>query len=232
MIYRLNPDVLLCRDEDADLWRYATRWGDIRDVYGLIGAIVQRFCRYGHGITPTVLKDDAFGALYVGMVNYQGERSIGEYASYHVYRALRKLIEDCGDLRLGQPYMAMRSGPRLIELTYWPREITASQLAEDVDCLDWWPAPDSTTMSQVDRSEDILVAFVSLAIAARRLPATAADQVMPMHCLLVEEQQAAELAHDLSVSERTIYYWSAHMRSAVRSLVDDGLIGLGGYGHA
>jgi hypothetical protein len=101
--HRLRDGVhLVCVE---NVFSYITRWGNIRDVYALIGSIVRQF--FDHGISIDELKSEAFQALYIAMYEYDGGRAICEYTSYHIFRATRRYIECVGQLENEQPFCIM-----------------------------------------------------------------------------------------------------------------------------
>lgn len=139
-IIDVAPGVRLVQAEDQDgqeLWSYVTDWGTIRDVYGFIGAMVCRqFSRRHVDVSTQTLKDEGFTGLYLGMVEYHGQRPIGSHASYHVFRAVRQFLEEWGELRPGDYYATMRLPGRAFALAYKSRVYPISRLAADPAALE------------------------------------------------------------------------------------------------
>lgn len=134
------PGVRLVQTEDQEgqeLWSYVTDWGSIRDVYGFIGAMVHRqFSRRHVDVSIDVLKAEGFTGLYLGMVEYHGQRPIGSWASYHVFRAIRYFLEDWGELRPGDYYATMRLPGRAFALAYKSKVYPISRLPVDPQALE------------------------------------------------------------------------------------------------
>ncbi len=233
MIYRLNPDVALFHDEDVNVWRYVTRWGEIRDVYGFIGSIAMHRCRFDHGVPAQALKDDAFSALYLAMCDYRGERPVGEYASTHVCRALRAFIEENGDLRLGQPFMLVLTKRRCVEIPWQPREIPASLLSEETDILDACFAEAKAGAQQGnngDRSWELFHELVDLAVASGYLPAcTTTDSIVAeMYDLLMGNRAVSDMAQAWGIAVRTVFQRRKIFCGRVRALASSGKLSFNG----
>ncbi len=233
MVYRLNADVALFHDEDANVWRYVTRWGDIRDVYGFIGSIAVHRCRFGHGLAMQALKDDAFSALYLAMHEYGGDRPVGEYASTHVCRALRAFIEANGDLRPGQSVMLVLTKLRVVEIPWQPRELPASLLNEETDFLDACFAEAQADAGQnvsQDRSLELLRELVDIAVNCGYLPAcTSADPAVgEMYDLLMGNRTVSEVAQANGISVRTVFQHRKNLRDGLLALVNDGKLDFNG----
>lgn len=142
MIYEVAHGVLLNEDEETGVWTYSTQWGDIRDVYAFIGALVVRLFRFAHGIEVDELRREAFTALYLAMREYDGGRPIGEYASCHVCRAARAYVEQNGAMNVGQAYALVKTHANIIELRWWPKEVPFCACSESVQYLPAWPDGD------------------------------------------------------------------------------------------
>lgn len=135
-ITKVADRVWLIEKEGA--WSYVTRWGNIDNAW----AFVKAHCRYfiNHRLEDDDIEGAGFAGLYEAMTQFYGQRSIEAYASYHIFRALRKYVETFGYMRLGEPYLILHS-PHFAVVHHYPREITE---AETDRPMDRYPAPEAS----------------------------------------------------------------------------------------
>jgi hypothetical protein len=130
---RIAEGVLFVRSETADgreVWSYVTEWGTLRDVQALIGSMIHRqFKPLLKYVSAATLRGEAVGALHLAMAEYCGQRELLSYASYYVFRAIRKYAETCGELRIGDAVAYMRLRRRSFVLEFDGKEIAISRLA-------------------------------------------------------------------------------------------------------
>jgi len=132
--HRLTDDVYFTVADG--IYSYVTRWGNVRDVAAFVGAIESKYFYRNYNLDREDVKAEAFSALYLAMVDYCGQRPVGSYASYHVFRAMRSYIRTVGELRYGQRFGQSKSSAmpsRIFELRYEPRIIPERALASSLE---------------------------------------------------------------------------------------------------
>jgi hypothetical protein len=146
MIEQVAPGVRLVSAENGagtEIWSYVTDWGTIRDVYGFIGAMIARQFSIGTlRFDPAVVKAEGFTGLYLAMREYDGRQILLSYASYHIYKTIRRFLELWGEMRPGDTYGIMKVRGRVFTLRCQRREYPISRLAINPELLDIDPSMD------------------------------------------------------------------------------------------
>lgn len=98
--YKLSDNVFFVTKNGR--FSYITDRGAIQDVRSFIASAVRNF--WNHGLDNDDIIDEVSQELFVKMYTYKPDMPVIEFASYHVYRAIRKYIENFGNIRYGDVY--------------------------------------------------------------------------------------------------------------------------------